>query len=69
VCSSDLVDGIRRAVEAQFDAMPPLALEHLRQLGASRGRHELAVNRFMRSWSLWVGKPVRAVERLLGRPV
>jgi hypothetical protein len=63
------VDGIRQAVEARFAAMPALALEHIRQLAASRGRHELAVNRFMRSWSLWVGKPVRAVERLLGRAV
>jgi hypothetical protein len=67
---TDRVDAVAVELAQRFAAtMPPLAIEHMRQLGARRGQHELAVNRFMRSWSLWVGKPVRAVERVLGRNV
>lgn len=66
---SSRVDAVHDELLREFSGITPWAIEHMRQLGRERGQHELAVNRFMRSWSLWVGKPVRAVERLMGRNV
>lgn len=50
----------------QFD---PMLVEQLRSLGRQRGRTELTLDRVMRSWSWGIGKPIRLLERLIGRDV
>jgi hypothetical protein len=58
----------RQMVNLQQGFPAPLA-EHLRGVSQSRGELQLLVNRLVRSWSWYTGKPVRFVERLLGRHV
>jgi len=63
------VDAIDDALQARLATLPDVAVEQLRDLGRKRGTFELTVNRLIRSWSYVVGKPVRVVERALGRNV
>jgi hypothetical protein len=46
----------------------PMA-EHLVAMTRDRGRLKITVNRLVRSWSWYTGKPVRFLERLLSRDV
>lgn len=50
-------------------AYPASLVEHLRDTAKSRGGLRLTLNRLMRSWSWITGKPVRVIERGLGRDV
>jgi hypothetical protein len=63
------LDALRRELCQQINAFPPMLVEQLRTLGRLRGDSQLTVNRLMRSWSWYVGKPVRFFERALGRVV
>lgn len=47
----------------------PILVEQLRAVNRDRGQTQLTLNRVMRSWSHYAGKPIRFVERLLGRNV
>lgn len=44
-------------------------VEHLRLTSRQRGVVELTVKRMWRSWSVYTGKPIRFIERLMGRDV
>jgi len=48
---------------------PPMLVEQLRSIARKRGQLDLTIHRLVRSWSWYVGKPVRFVERLIGRDV
>lgn len=63
------IDDVRRRFDAICTAFPDALVEHLGVLGARRGETGLFVHRVMRSWSWYLGKPVRFVERLFGRDV
>lgn len=54
--------------EIQRD-FPPMLVEQLRSIASKRGQLDLTINRLVRSWSWYIGKPVRFFERLLGRDV
>lgn len=62
-------DVLRDQLSAEVAGFSPLLVEQLRAMGRQRGGHELTINRLMRSWSWYTGKPVRFVERLFGRRV
>ena len=47
----------------------PTFAEHARSIARSRGNEKLALIRIFRSWSWVAGKPIRFIERLLGRDV
>lgn len=47
----------------------PVAVEQLRAIGRRRGKLELYMHRVERSWSKYAGRPIRFIERLLGRAV
>lgn len=59
----------RLNLEALENAWPAVLREHIQQTGARRGATEITLNKLTRSWSWYTGKPVRYVERLLGRHV
>lgn len=65
----DDLDAMRKRMEAVQNEFPSLLVEHLREVTRTRGRLQLTVNRLLRSWSWYTGKPVRFVERCLGRNV
>jgi hypothetical protein len=58
----------QRMVDIQ-NSFPNSLVDHLRGINRSRGKSELTLNRLVRSWSWFTGKPVRVVERWLGRDV
>ena len=47
----------------------PVLVEQLRSLGRRQGLVDLTVQRIMRSWSWYIGKPIRYFERMFGRDV
>jgi hypothetical protein len=59
----------RQTLNGLESAWPDVLREHIQQIGARRGAAELTLNKLTRSWSWYTGKPVRYVERLLGRHV
>lgn len=61
----DLQDRLQR-LQSDFD---PLLVEQLRSLGHRRGELQVTMARIFGSSSWLVGKPIRFVERLLGRRV
>lgn len=66
---SGALDGLEARMAALQAAFPPLLTAHLADLAAHRGRAQLTLERLVRSWSWYTGKPVRYLERLLGRDV
>lgn len=58
----------RKMMDIQ-QSFSPVLVEHLRSIGRQRGQVELTVNRMWRSWSVYAGKPIRFIERLIGRDV
>lgn len=44
-------------------------IEHLRSVGKDRGQQRITLYKLVRSWSWYTGKPIRYLERLLGRDV
>lgn len=63
------LDELGRRLAAIQGGFPPLLVEHLKSLGHIRGEQQLTLHRLVRSWSWVTGKPVRFLERLLGRDV
>lgn len=64
----DLQPARLRMVQLQQAVGAPW-LEQLAALGAAHGAQALTLRRLVRSWSWYTGKPVRLLERLLGRDV
>jgi hypothetical protein len=63
------IDEVQRRLAAIEQAWEPVLVEqlrHLNKVGASAG---LSIHRILHSWSWPVGRPVRALERLLGRDI
>ena len=50
-------------------AFPSILVEHLQDIGTTRGATMLTLHRLIRSASWYTGKPIRFIERLLGRDV
>lgn len=65
ICTDDLW----REMEYIQKEFSPVLVEQLRSLGQRRGQVELTIHRLMRSWSWYIGKPVRYFERMFGRDV
>jgi hypothetical protein len=63
------LDAMQQRMKDIQGAFPVSLVEHLRDTARSRGGLRLTLNRLMRSWSWYTGKPVRFVERGLGRDV
>ncbi|MBY0577510.1 MAG: hypothetical protein K2P57_00520, partial [Burkholderiales bacterium] len=63
------MDELWRRMAVLQAAFPKTLVEHIRTIGLPRGNLQLTMNRLMRSWSWYTGKPVRFMERLLGRDV
>jgi len=51
------------------NSFPNSLVDHLRGINRTRGEMKLTLNRLVRSWSWYTGKPVRLLERWLGRNV
>jgi hypothetical protein len=51
------------------DGFPSVLMQHLRDVSRPRGQAQLVVKRCLRSWSWHTGKPLRYLERILGRDV
>lgn len=63
------LDTLWQRMEAIQDGFPGPLVEHLRGITRTRGEMKLTLNRLVRSWSWYTGKPVRLLERWLGRNV
>lgn len=64
-----LLESLWQRMEIVQQNLPRLAVEHIHSLALARGKSQLTLNRLVRSWSWLVGKPVRVIERWLGRDV
>jgi hypothetical protein len=62
------LDKLRSQVEA-LQQFPPLLVEQLLGINKIRSNLQLTMNKIMRSRSWMMGKPVRFLERLLGKDV
>ncbi len=62
-------DELRHSLTTIVNGFDPLLVEHMRVVASTRGDLQLVVNRLLRSGSYFAGKPIRVVERLLGRMV
>jgi len=62
-------DDLYHQMENMQRDFPPLLIEHLKTIGQQRGQVEMTMHRIERSWSKYIGKPVRFLERLFGRDV
>lgn len=65
----DTIDAIRDRLASEYAAFSPLVIEHMRTCSQRYGQTKLVLNKLVRSWSWFTGKPVRFVERLIGRDV
>jgi hypothetical protein len=63
------MDQLRDRLSTHLAGFSPLLVEQLRSTSHQRGVQQLTINRLMRSWSWYTGKPVRFIERLFGRRV
>ncbi len=63
------MDELWKEMEKLQKAFPLALVEHIRSTGALRGKLHITMNRLMRSGSWYTGKPVRFLERLIGRDV
>ncbi len=64
-----LLDELRRDMETIQAGFPSMLIEHQTAMGKERGKSQLTIHRLVRSWSWYTGKPVRFLERWLGRNV
>ena len=64
-----LLDGLGQRLELIQNSLPLFVMEHLNNVSLARGKSRLTLNRLLRSWSWVIGKPVRRVERWLGRDI
>lgn len=65
----DRMDRLWERMEALQAQFPKILVEHIRSMGITRGGLQIMAIRVMRSWSWYTGKPVRFLERLIGRDV
>ncbi len=63
------IDALRQRLDALYEAFPAALISHIGGIAERRAEAGLFVRRVMRSWSWYLGKPVRFVERLVGRDV
>lgn len=63
------LDDLWQQMENIQRSFTPILVEHLRTVGEQRGKVQLTMHRVERSWSKLAGKPIRFLERLLGRDV
>ena len=64
-----VLSGFAQRMDAIQHSLSPLAVEQIKTVSLARGKSQLTLNRLVRSWSWLVGKPVRMIERWLGRDV
>lgn len=65
----EALDELQRRLDAIQKGFPQALTDHLRSISSARGNSLLTLNRLVRSWSWFTGKPVRFVERWFGRDV
>lgn len=65
----DHLDGMWQRMEDIQEEFPSALVDHLRTVTRKRGEMQITLNRLIRSWSWFTGKPVRFLERTLGRDV
>lgn len=63
------MDELWTGMEKLQAGFPVALVEHIRSSGLLRGKLHVTMNRVMRSGSWYTGKPVRFLERLIGRDV
>ncbi|NNM82142.1 MAG: hypothetical protein HKL98_06030 [Burkholderiales bacterium] len=63
------MDALWNKMESIQSGFPRALVEHIRSSGSIQGNLQITMNRLMRSWSWYTGKPVRFLERLAGRNV
>jgi len=63
------IDRIGERADALYASFPAVMREHMHTCSKRHGDVQLVMNKLVRSWSWVTGKPVRFVERLLGREV
>lgn len=64
-----LLDGLMQRMKVIQNNLPRLVVEHLNSVSLAHGKSRLTLNRLLRSWSWFIGKPARKIERWLGRDV
>lgn len=64
-----VMDDLWARMEALQAEFPRMLVEHIRTIGLPRGALQVTMNKLVRSWSWYAGKPVRFMERLIGRDV
>lgn len=67
--NTDLIDEIRQQVETFQQSFSPLLVEHLKQNYKIRSDLQITMNKIFRSYSWFIGKPIRGFERLFGKDV
>jgi len=63
------LDKIRQQVQNIENSFSPLLTEQLRNTYKIRSNLQLTINKIFRSWSWFLGKPIRLLERLQGKDV
>lgn len=63
------LDVVWHRLQSIQDACPAHLIEHLNSVAERHGQATLLVGRVTRSWSWYIGKPIRFFERLIGRDV
>lgn len=63
------LDAIRMQINDIQQSFAPLMIEQLRNVYKIRSDLQLTMNKIFRSWTWLIGKPVRFLERRLGRDV
>lgn len=66
---ADHLEDMWHRMDAIQKAFPEALVDHLRGLTRKRGEMQITLSRLIRSWSWLTGKPVRFLERTLGRDV
>ena len=64
-----LMAHFRDEIEHLQSDYPPFLIEQLIRLGVQNGSKQLGINRLIKSWSWGVGKPIRYLERCIGRDI
>lgn len=63
------LDDLRDVFESIRDSWPSYIIEHLRGVSIDRSAYRLLWIKVDRSWSWSLGKPIRYMERILGRDI
>lgn len=63
------IEHIDDRVRCMYASFPAVVIEHMHASAQRYGEVQLVMNKLVRSWSWVTGKPVRFVERLIGRDV